>query len=189
MRSATRHRPSAAAVLGSSRSEREQGERLLRLWRAGITRAARAHATLATFPAGPQREQLVRQLRALTTRRERAARELTAEMSSRASEPFDFEQLAGTVHLTTDPALPSSGTGAGPLGLGFLPVAAWIIIGAASIVGVYAMSRELTKVVVDWTRTFAYIALAGGAGFLLYKLVWGPARPAPRPPEYGEAYA
>lgn len=160
---------------------------LLLMWRRAIETGARVHEKYRQLPDGEARRRLLQKLNAFDAQRAAASRAISQDISSREGTPIDFETVAGTAGLTTDPTRSSTGTVAAASDLG-LPIVVWVVFSVASIVGVYAVSKELARQVADWSKTIFWVAIAGGGLWAVYAIFKSKRVSPPRRPVLGETY-
>lgn len=178
-------RPLATQVEAEERNAAEaqapKAQKMLQDWRAAIARAAVAHHRYRAMNPSPERTALEQLLREFDDNRTSTARTLSLELARSEGGLPDFEQVAGTALLVTDPNMPSAGMAAAPIHLGLLWFA-WVpilILSGGAVYGTVVLSHKLAEKASGWAETVFYLGLAAAGGWLVYKLIAGRSTPAP----------
>jgi hypothetical protein len=178
-----------AAERNAAESQAPKAQKILQDWRAAIARAARAHHRYRAMNPGPERDALAELLREFNQTRSSTARTMSLELARNEGGLPDFEQVAGTALLVTDPDMPSAGMTAAPVHLGLVWFA-WVpilILSGGAVYGTVVLSHKLAEKAAGWAETLFYLGLAAGGGWLVYKLIAGRSTPA-APARIGVTY-
>ena len=164
---------------------------LMRKWRSAIEIAARAHLKLERMDDSPKKQLLLRKLRAFDRARVETARTITGDISRGEKTILDFEVIAGTAGITTDPSRRNTGTVAPASQLGLWPLLIGAVLSAGAVVGLLAGAESIMDEIIDWSSTLLYVGVIAGGLWGLYRLVkaMGPGADSAAPRIVGETWS